>query len=192
MKHNITKEVKDYLNEYKPEKFYSYALFRNIYKDAEVSYESFRKVLVRLEHKGLLKSICKGIYENINGYDSDYLKNEFVNNDKGVFVDINKIVGEPNCTHNAIFTSIAGSNGLYLPDNTKVFKCDIEYNESNRNLIKILYSYKRLDFIMFVHKPALIELFKESFNIDVFITISNLLNIKESSIRFLLNLLDNN
>ena len=81
---------------------------------------------------------------------------------------------------------------MYLPDNTKVFQCDIEYNESNKNLTKILYSYKRLDFIMFVHNPALIELFKESFNIDVFITVSNLLIIKESSVRFLLNLLDNN
>ena len=126
LKYNITKEVKDYLNEYKPEKFYSYALFRNIYKDAEVSYESFRKVLVRMEHEGLLKSIGKGLYENINGYDSDYLINEFVNNDKGVFIDVKKMVNNINYTHNAIFISIAGVNGLYLPDNTKVFQCDIK------------------------------------------------------------------
>ena len=45
MIHNITKEVKDYLNEYRFEKFYDYALFR--------------KVLVRMEHTGLIKSIGK-------------------------------------------------------------------------------------------------------------------------------------
>ena len=110
MKHNITKEVKNYLNEYKPEKFYAYALYKNIFAYDEVSYESFRKVLVRMEHEGKLMSIGKGLYENPYGLDSQYIITEFTNAGRGVYVDVNVFFPDIKCTHNAIFTSIAGSN----------------------------------------------------------------------------------
>lgn len=190
MKQIITKEVKNYLNEYKPERFYSYALYKNIFDDDEVSYESFRKVLVRMEHDGKLISIGKGLYENPYGLDSQYIITEFTNTGRGVYVDVNDLFPDIKCTHNAIFTSIAGSNGLYLPNNTKVFQCNIEYDEMNKNLIKILYAYKRLDFILFVKNPSLILMFKENYVENVFKKITELLQFKDSSIKFLLKQLD--
>ena len=130
VKQIITKEVKKYLNKHKPERFYSYALYKNIFDGDEVSYESFRKVLVRMEHEGKLVPIGKGLYKNPYGFDSQYIINEFTNAGRGVYVDVKDLFPDIQCT-NAIFTSIAGTNGLYLPDNTKVFQCSIEYNEKN-------------------------------------------------------------
>lgn len=191
MKHIITKEVKDYLKREKPERFYSYALFKNIFNDdTEVSYNSFRKVLSRMEDEGTLKFIGKGLYENLNGCDSDYLINEFTNNGKGVYVNIRDIIPNYEYCYNAIFTSVAGCNGLYLPDNTKVIQCDIEYNNKNKELIKYLYAFKRLDFTLFIIVPNISTNIKRCFDMDVFIKVDEMLLFKDSSKRFLFKQLD--
>lgn len=49
-----------------------------------VTYESFRKVISRMENTGLLKCVSKGIYENPNGTDQDYLIKSLVKNENGV------------------------------------------------------------------------------------------------------------
>lgn len=187
MKHIITKEVKDYLEREKPERFYSYALFKNIFNDdTEVSYNSFRKVLSRMEKDGSLKFIGKGLYENTNGCDSDYLINEFINDGRGVYVQLKDIVPNYNYCHDAIFTSIAGSNGLYLPDNTKVIQCDIAYTEKNKEFVKYLYAFKRLDYTLFMVIPNISDLNKQCFDMDVFNKVDEMLRFKDSSKRFLL------
>ena len=146
MKHIITKETMKYLEEVKPKHFYSYALFKNIFGDDDIPYDSFRKVLVRREKEGLLKCIGKGLYEYLDGYDSNYLINEFINDANGCYIDLKEYIKDIGFNSYTIFTKVAGENGLILPDGTEVYQCDIEYNEDNIKLIKFSYAYKKLSF----------------------------------------------
>ena len=41
-----------------------------------------------MEKDGSLKFIGKGLYENTNGCDPDYLINEFTNDGRGVYVQV--------------------------------------------------------------------------------------------------------
>lgn len=141
MKHIITKETMKYLEEVKPKQFCSYALFKNIFGEEDIPYDSFRKVSVRREKEGLLKCIGKGLYEFLDGDDSNYLINEYINDGNGCCIDLKEYINDIRFITRAIFTKVAGENGLTLPEGTEVYQCDIEYNEDNIKLIKFLYVY---------------------------------------------------
>lgn len=189
MKHVITKETIKYLEEVKPKQFYSYALFKNIFGDEDIPYDSFRKVLVRREKEGLLKCISKGVYEYIDGEDSDYLINEFINNGKGCYIDLKEYINDIGFNSRVIFTSIAGENGLTLPNGIEVIQCDIDYTESNIKLVKFLYAYSKLSFAVF-YKIENIDEIKACFNIKVFEIINEKLKFNDSSKRLLFKQLD--
>lgn len=189
MKHIITKEIIKYLEEVKPKQFYSYALFKNIFGDEDIPYDSFRKVLVRREKEGLLKCISKGVYEYIDGEDSNYLINEFINNGKGCYIDLKEYINDIGFNSHAIFTSVAGENGLTLPNGIEVIQCDIDYTESNIKLVKFLYAYSKLSFAVF-YKMGNIDEIKECFDMKVFEIINEKLKFNDSSKRLLFKQLD--
>lgn len=189
MKHVITKETIKYLEEVKPKQFYSYALFKNIFGDEDIPYDSFRKVLVRREKEGILKCIGKGLYEYLDGEDSDYLINEFTNNGKGCYIDLKEYINDIGFNSYVIFTSVAGENGLTLPNGIEVIQCDIDYNESNIKLVKFLYAYSKLSFAVF-YKIENIDDIRSCFDIKVFEIINEKLKFNDSSKRLLFKQLD--
>lgn len=191
MKHIITKETMKYLEDVKPKHFYSYALFKNIFGDDDIPYDSFIKVLVRREKEELLKCIGKGLYEYLDGNDSNYLINEFINNKKGCYINLKEYINDIGFNSCAIFTKVAGENGLILPDGTKVYQCDIEYNEDNINLVKFLYAYKKLSFAVF-YKMKNIDDIKLIFDMKVFEAINKELKFNDSLKRLLFKQLDIN
>ena len=186
MKHIITKETMKYLEEVKPKQFYSYALFKNIFGDDDIPYDSFRKVLVRREKEGLLKCIGKGLYEYLDGNDSNYLINEFINNGNGCYIDLKEYINDIGFNLRAIFAKVAGENGLTLPNGTEVYQCDIEYNEDNIKLIKFLYAYKKISFAIFTKSLNFDEI-KKFFNVEVFNKIDKELKIIDILKRLFLN-----
>ncbi|MCR5349798.1 MAG: hypothetical protein K6E20_02285 [Acholeplasmatales bacterium] len=191
MKHIITKETMKYLEEVKPKQFYSYALFKNIFGDDDIPYDSFRKVLVRREKEGLLKCIGKGLYEYLDGNDSNYLINEFINDCNGCYIDLKEYINDIGFNSSAIFTKVAGENGLILPDGTEVYQCDIEYNEDNIKLIKFIYAYRKLSFAVF-YKIKNIDYIKLIFDMKVFEAINKELKFNDSLKRLLFKQLDIN
>ena len=180
-----------YLEEVKPKQFYSYALFKNIFGEENIPYDSFRKVLVRREKEGLLKCIGKGLYEYLDGNDSNYLINEFINDVNGCYINLKEYVNDIGFNLRAIFTKVAGDNGLTLPDGTEVYQCDIEYNEDNINLVKFLYAYRKLSFVIFA-KGLNFDEIKKCFNIEVFKKIDKKLIFNDSLKRLLFKQLDIN
>ena len=186
----ISQLIKTYLEQEKPKTI----VLKNLHHDLcpSCDYATFRKAFTRLEKRGELKEISKGIYLYPKGENDIFTNDYFIGNSNGFLLDEEYLkafnLDEVLNIKPTIYSNKVIGNSLTMSDSTIVKYYDFDITVDSATLFTILYLFDVLNssYILEAHKERLMA----SYNDEAVAKVIRYLNLSRLKLVMLKNRLD--
>jgi hypothetical protein len=161
----ITDAIDNYLLQKKPK----FIVLKNLHHDLcpDSDYASFRKAFTRLEKRGEVKEISKGIYLYLKGENDIFTNDYFIGNSNGFLLDEEYLktfnLDEVLNVKPTIYSNKVIGNGFTMPDGTIFKYYDFDPSLDSTALFTILYLFDVLNssYILEAHKERLVASYND-------------------------------